>query len=594
MAQESKKQAAKPANSAPRSIADAIGRNAGIYEVSQMLKAGHDPMLANARGRTPMDAAMERHDYDVALLLLDAGATPPAYEGEPDGPPVYDKTRFGARPELDNETALTYQIKHANSFDAAFRIIANGADVNKPNSEGRTPLSIAISRKWPHVATQLVKLNAWADPAKKDPDEIVDTTTGATRLLSVIMEGHNAGAVLLLLQQGADPNKADNHGLTPLALARALRWDGVENMLIKHGAIEAPFPDPNQNTGAAKDTPLLVYACSYQSAHNNYKLALLEAGAAPDARDASGKTAAHWSAIYGRTDVLQDLEEHGADLTTPDTKGNLTPLHWACYNGREHAAAFLLPRTSPEALNAPDALGKRILHYTATRAGTGRLIRHLVNLGAQINQRDDKGATPLDVAVQTRDPAVVRAVLESGADTAKVEADSTHNAPLFTLVNSPNDNNAAIARLLLDHGANPNALARESYNGPQQGDHLLYFAVSYRNYAVATALLQNGADPHATAAKGESAMHHCLHLRQVEGVELLLKYGFDINKPFEYSQKWHGGGETREEHHNSSALQEARKLVEKFGADDAYGDMLRMLENHAPRPPQPQTPKPMA
>jgi len=606
MARESKKQAAGAAPSGQKTAAPtAADIQAGLFRavaqgnlaiVFKALHLGANPNLPNAQGQKPMDIAMDRHDYDTATLLLQAGALPPAYDGDPNGPPVYDKARFGVRPELENETALTYYIKNAHGFDAAFRALANGADVNKPNAAGHTPLAIAVSRKWPYAATQLVKLGAALDPAKPDPDEIIDTTTQATRLLAVIMEGRNASAVADILNEGADPNKADRHGLTPLALARALKWRGVEQMLLENGATEATFPDPNQMTGDKEDTPLLVYACSYQNAHDNYKQALLAAGANPDAQDATGKAAAHWCAVYGATHTLLDLEAAGANLAMPDAQGQMMPLHWACYNGRAHCAEMLLEKTPADALNAPTTQGRRLLHFAANRGGSAGIIAALVDAGAMINERDDKGETPLDVAVHTRDPALVRALLENGADTAKAEVGATRNAPLFTLVNSPNDNNAAIARLLLDFGADPNAQAKESINGPRVGDHLLYFAVSYRNYAVAEALLQAGADPHATDAKGESAMHHCLNLRQIEGVALLLKHGFDIHQPFEYTQKWHGGGETREEHHKGSALQEARTLVEKFGMDGPYGDMLRMLEEHdakqrnpapAAKPPKP-------
>lgn len=33
-------------------------------------------------------------------------------------------------------------------------------------------------------------------------------------------------------------------------------------------------------------------------------------------------------------------------------------------------------------------------------------------------------------------------------------------------------------------------------------------------------------------------MHNCLNLREIKGVKLLLRYGFDPLRHFEYTQKW--------------------------------------------------------
>src|SRR5690606_8889320 len=116
--------------------------------------------------------------------------------------------------------------------------------------------------------------------------------------------------------------------------------------------------------------------------------------------------------------------------------------------------------------------------------------------------------------------------------------------------------------------ADPNDVAIESFSGPQKGDSLIYFAVSYRALELATLLLEAGADPHGTSHSGATAMHYCLQLRSIDGVKLLLEHGFDPLRPFNYSQTWSNGTVDR---HEGSCLDEAKKLVEKFGADSEYG-----------------------
>ncbi|RPI58093.1 MAG: ankyrin repeat domain-containing protein, partial [Lysobacterales bacterium] len=59
--------------------------------------------------------------------------------------------------------------------------------------------------------------------------------------------------------------------------------------------------------------------------------ALLAAGAAVDALDGRGRTALHYAASVGYTDVAKRLVEHGASLLVTDADG-VTPLDAA--NGK--------------------------------------------------------------------------------------------------------------------------------------------------------------------------------------------------------------------------------------------------------------------
>jgi uncharacterized protein len=584
-------------------VVDALKSGAGFQKIHALLHAGASPHTPDAAGHTPMDVAVERNDWMSARLLLQVGAAPPAYEGDPNAPPVFNSIQDPTfQHELARETALTYYIKNAHSYAILFTIISNGGDVNLPNANGVTPLQAAVNRQWPYVARQLVKEGAWLDPQNPDPDEIIDPKTGTTRLLSVIMEGKDQTAVKHILKtEGADPNKPDHQGLTPLALARALKWPGVEKLLIEAGADEATiFPDVHQLCGPKKDTPLLCYAASYQSCHPGYISALLENGADPNAAGPDGKSAAHWAAVYKNTWLFEELHYFGADILKPDTQYHLPPLHYACMNNAADIALYILDTEGADSINQRAGEdGKTPLMRVAGRKGAHLLAHDLIDFGAFVNMRSYSGATALSEAVSVRDVDMTRTLIHNGADVTKEEpiparpeeADNDnddnkaakkpdierYNPPLFGLVNSPNKHNADIAQILLDAGADPHAKATASYNGPQKGDSLLYFAVRYQALAFAEKILQAGVDPHDTSAKGETAMHYCLNLRQVEGVKLLLKHGFDPEKHFDYTQTWSNG---REDRHTGSCLDEARKLVKQFGDDHEYGTMLRLIETH--------------
>ncbi len=90
-------------------------------------------------------------------------------------------------------------------------LIEKGADVNARNNEGRTPLHYAV---WHDNKTELVSLLI-----EKGADLNARHEVGMTPLHEAVWF-NSPNAVRLLLQKGANPFIKDNHGRTPLALAR--------------------------------------------------------------------------------------------------------------------------------------------------------------------------------------------------------------------------------------------------------------------------------------------------------------------------------------------------------------------------------------
>lgn len=560
-------------------LTSAIDGGMSLHALHAWLSSGYAADIADKNGRRPMDAAIDRDWWEGADMLMSFGAAAPAYHGgDPNGPPhlKYQDDK------LLRETALTYRLKHDYSFAPIYTLLAHGADVNLKNQNGETPLAAAVARGWPHAAVQLAKRGAWLNPEAPDPDEVLDINTGASRLLCAILQGRDGSLVQKMLDDGANPNKPDRHGLYLLAAAHALRWHDVAKRLIKAGAARetAQMPDANQMTGKNSDIPLLVYAASYQNSHKNYALALLQAGANPDAADSHGRTAAHWAAVFDNKWLLAQLDSADADLFKPDKDG-ARPLYYACMNNSYQVATTLIDICPEAHINEETGANKNTpLHVAANRKGSAALIRYMIAAGAAVNATNAHGHTPLYNSLAKDDPDMVRALITAGADVARMPMPQGRNEALFTLVNYQMDHKLALAQLLLDAGANPNAQAQASIGGPQAGDSLIYFAISYRADALAEKLIKNGADPHGTSHNGESAASYCLNLRHENGLRLLLKNGFDPLRIFQYSKKWHGTDGTQTEERAENTLECARRLTEKFGADTEYGRMLDMIEKH--------------
>jgi ankyrin repeat protein len=91
--------------------------------------------------------------------------------------------------------------------------------------------------------------------------------------------------------------------------------------------------------------------------------------------------------------------------------------------------------------------------FNAVRAGDSGRIKALLQGGADVNVRDDLGATPLMNAVALPGQDCVRALLDAGADVNAVTTTGA-TALMWATGQTPN------VRLLLEHGADLNAKAK--------------------------------------------------------------------------------------------------------------------------------------
>ncbi len=94
-------------------------------------------------------------------------------------------------------------------------------------------------------------------------------------------------------------------------------------------------------------------------------------------------------------------------------KENLTPLHWAAYNGHTETCRLLLDKGA--GIDTPDKLGATPLHWAAYNGHTATC-RLLLERGASVNTPDKEGTTPLHWAFNFYHSGIGRALLLDGAD----------------------------------------------------------------------------------------------------------------------------------------------------------------------------------
>ncbi len=212
-------------------------------------------------------------------------------------------------------------------WDVAAYLIKAGANVNKWDWWGRSPLYLAVDyNTLPHggradapsvddttalqVIEQLLNAGAYANLQLKllppfrsiGSDRGVDAmlTTGATPLLRAA-KGLDAPAIKLLLAHGAKIDLPNNQGITPFMAAAGL------------GSVDA-------------DTRGLYTTSDVQKRSIASLDLLLKAGA--DINEPGGRrhqTPLHAAAFWGWNDVVQYLVDHGAKLDVKDSAGK-TPI----------------------------------------------------------------------------------------------------------------------------------------------------------------------------------------------------------------------------------------------------------------------------
>ena len=184
-----------------------------------------------------------------------------------------------------------------------------------------------------------------------DHGALVDTVNekGETILWSMV-DRRNHDRIDILLRYGADPNKQNTSGETPLMVARS---NAVTAALLAHGA------DPNVRDNDGNTALMNNYAGL--SGNNRFINMLLDAGADPTIKNNEGQTVLH-RRIYMLSNeaLLDDLISRGCFIDEPDFEG-YTPLMLAArwYNYDKTVAALLKKGADP---NLPGPMGRTALH----------------------------------------------------------------------------------------------------------------------------------------------------------------------------------------------------------------------------------------
>jgi ankyrin repeat protein len=180
---------------------------------------------------------------------------------------------------------------------------------------------------------------------------------------------------------------------------------------------------------------------------------LLARGAPIDARNLAGATALYFAAEGSRISIAQRLIERGADVNLTGRSG-ISPVAAAAYAGNDVIVEALLAHGADE--RAPDETGKPPIVYAAAGARLD-IVKRLLARNIDINARYPNDLTllmwasgPDEKAPEAQAIKVVSYLLDAGA-----HIDDRDDRGRTALMIAAEGGHAEIANLLLARGADP-------------------------------------------------------------------------------------------------------------------------------------------
>ena len=388
-----------------------------VEMVRLLLRAGADVTKTNRYGVMPLSLAATNGNAAMIDTLVAAGANPKSAlpEGETvlmttartgSVPAVRALLGYGAdvkaRERWQGETALMWAA--AENHGAVVKLLVeHGAEVNARSSSLQFPKiafngSTMVSTPMPRgsltalmMAARQGALDGVRALAEVGADLNLTEPEGSTALVLAILNSHPEVAVFLL-ERGANPNIGDAAGMAALYAAVEMRTPG---RLINRPSRKATgevdslalvklILDRGGNPNARLKTPLLPR-------YHNGGDAQLTDGATPLMRAAKSIDVA----------AMRLLLENGADPNLM-TKSFATPLMFVAgaggnRNEADALEAFSLCLKFGADINAFNNTGQTALHIAVERSD--RIVRFLVEQGAEMDLKDRDGRTPLDIAM---------------------------------------------------------------------------------------------------------------------------------------------------------------------------------------------------
>ncbi|BCS18249.1 uncharacterized protein APUU_11077A [Aspergillus puulaauensis] len=421
-----------------------------------LLEAGAAIEAQTDYSMTPLQVALHAGNIGAFEILLEAGADP-------------NQGKHG-RWDVKEEMKPLFYCAYNGLVEETKLLLAYKADINVKYWDGKLSAAyFAVDRG--HVEVAELLLQSGADANENPPRWDLILLAAA----SDSDETRSLAMVRLLLDHGARIEDEDNSSSwRSTALSRASGTENTEvvKLLLDEGA------DVNHR-GKGSDTPL--YSACYTCQLANVRL-LITSGANVNEEPEDPDEWSPIHACYDSAEIVKTLLDNGADPSR--LAGRESCLHLAVRNHQADTVRVLLahrPKIDLE-LTVESPAYDEDDNYTALCVAchsvkSAKIVRKLLDAGANANHQTKLGKRPLDICVQAGSTAVARALLEYRVPVDSVDNDG--NTPLHHVSSSTE---RGLIELLVRAGLDPWELNDKGITPFRR-------AVEVGNYAVVKYLL---------------------------------------------------------------------------------------------------------
>lgn len=361
-----------------------------------------DPNIVNTKGDPLIVMAATLGNYTAVEELILAGVD------------VNQTNSF------TKDTALLRSLYNGHT-DIAQRLVYSGANINAVNNYKHSPLYVALEKQ--NIALVDLFLT----------NGVKEGLTPSYLLRSAATK--NETGVIAMLKGGVNPNVANEKGNTPLIISASLGdLASVHDLLAYRADLNAYNKDGNT---------ALIYAARYNHPQVIKMMLLPQTMQTPldvNAQNKAGETALYWGAAKGNVEVVKRLLAAGADPTIA-AKNGLVPAAVAQKNGRTQVLEWfnkdirevenaIIEQDNAEILakqkEDAEKNKKDDIFGAAAKGDQARVEELLLQDRYVLKTKNNKGLTPLLVAVENGQTAMIDYLLTQGA--ALFEASGAGNA----------------------------------------------------------------------------------------------------------------------------------------------------------------------
>ena len=376
----------------PKTVQDLI--LAGKYdEVKDSLQFQRDIDAVDEKGNTVLHAAAKVNNEELVRLFISMGASTELKNNESD-------------------TALHVAVKN-DSVAAAQILSAVDSDIFAMDAYGKTALELGMAK-----GTQFF-------------DAMITTRTGELQdtrgrtIIHYFVMDKNLDALEYAVRKRIPLSVADNNGKTPLAWALENHQDAQSIRIAASLLLNGAKPEGGkyayfENSTVLRNPSLRLedgqtplHLSSIQN-HLGITAYLLEQGANTSAQDISGATPLHESIRYGNVDNARLLLDAGAKVNAQDNLGKSPILLIMPQKNQAEIYSLLLSYRANVYMK--DLYGDSVLHVATMNGADDTTLNQLILAGADINERNKEGITPLALAVDHRRTAIIQFYIGAGAD----------------------------------------------------------------------------------------------------------------------------------------------------------------------------------